>query len=179
MKSLTTATLRTHRFEHGSNLLNQQLSKEELITPELLEAIFTNPSYLQRFEMLLETQANLQPLLEEIKENQKEFEDRAKQRTELARNALAAFWEWMRDGFGIVPPLQLERRIKACQACPYYDKTPSERIYQLLSKPGSSSAVCRKCGCLLSKKLKLTSSKCPAENPLISGFSMWNEPFGV
>lgn len=64
----------------------------------------------------------------------------------MAGNAARAAVEFAAAGFGTVDQAERERRLDICRSCQEYD---------------ARQGRCRKCGCGMSLKARLASSKCP------------------
>jgi hypothetical protein len=96
----------------------------------------------------------------------------------LLASAAKSFWAWARSGFAVVDEATFQRRFSTCQQCPDLVEPPRKRIYQILGVDGSSAAskVCARCGCVASKKARLTSENCPAPHAEHDGMSRWGEP---
>jgi hypothetical protein len=144
------------------------------IPPHALQLIFSDPVLRKELERLLLTGGDLQPLLLAA-------EQHALQETDplsfaaLSQGAASAFWDWMKDGFGVVSPSRYASRLQACRTCPFFQPAGQHvlhKVANLLSRP---SPVCGKCGCMIHKKAKMVSSHCPAEQADRAGYTLWGD----
>jgi len=91
---------------------------------------------------------------------------------ELMAHATKSFWEWTTSGFRIVDDATYDKRMNACNACPYLIDPPGTAVYSLV---GARSKICKRCGCVVSKKAKLPHESCPAAHPDLPGMTKWGE----
>lgn len=81
--------------------------------------------------------------------------------TVVASNALAAFWRWVRAGFGVVDATTYARRIESCARCELYVEAPEYVLYAIAKTAARESRICSACGCFMAKKARLASESCP------------------
>ena len=101
----------------------------------------------------------------------------------LVAKAAGAILRWGRAGFATVDEATLARREDACLACPFLTdpqaavqrvgtrRSPGERVG---SRTGGK--VCGKCGCVVSRKMRMTTEACPDAHPDHAGLTRWGEP---
>lgn len=102
--------------------------------------------------------------------------EKNKSSVELIGRMSEAVWKWAKTGFSTVDEQQMHKRLQACMACPNLSGKPDSLLYKALSGSQEDS-VCRLCGCIISKKTRLTSENCPDPHPLLQGVSRWEEAF--
>ncbi|QKS48717.1 hypothetical protein HUB94_20075 (plasmid) [Paenibacillus cellulosilyticus] len=70
----------------------------------------------------------------------------------------------------------LDKRLQSCMTCPNLAGKPESLLYKALSG-NNEDPICRICGCVVSKKTRLTSENCPDPHPQMPGVSRWEEAF--
>ena len=106
-------------------------------------------------------------------------EEEAAQRgnLELLAKAGSSFLAWGKSGFTRVDNETFERRFSACQGCDRLVEPPEKVLYKLtLSGDRIGSKICSACGCVASRKARLTTESCPLADPENPGFTRWGEP---
>lgn len=101
----------------------------------------------------------------------------------LAKSAAAAMVRWARTGFSVVDDVTLQRREDACLACPHL-AAPERTAQRLVASKRSEGQVgrraggfvCDRCGCDVSRKIRLTSEACPDRDPDAPDRTRWGEP---
>jgi hypothetical protein len=97
---------------------------------------------------------------------------------ELMRKGVEALWRWGRTGFSVVEDAVLQRRLAACETCPNLSSPPADKklLYVLAGSMGTRQPVCRRCGCVVTRKARLPGESCPDPHPELPGVSRWSEP---
>jgi hypothetical protein len=104
----------------------------------------------------------------------------------LAGKAAQALARWARSGFSTVDADVLERRETACLGCPNLAE-PDSLLQKMVPTDAASDRVgsrlgrkvCKLCGCVASKKIRLPTEACPGPHPARAGVTRWDEPIAA
>jgi len=99
-----------------------------------------------------------------------------KSNLELIGKATNAMLKWAKTGFSKVTDDVYEKRLTACQQCEFLSHPPNQLVYKLSLTKGENKSTCSSCGCVVSRKARLTSDTCPEVDPKNPGFNRWGEP---
>jgi hypothetical protein len=102
---------------------------------------------------------------------------------QLVAKAAGALLRWGRAGFATVDEATLARREDACLACPHLTD-PQATVQRLGGRrtagervgTRTGGKVCGKCGCVVSRKIRMTTEACPDVHPALAGLTRWGEP---
>jgi len=95
---------------------------------------------------------------------------------ELIGKATKALVNWGRSGFSTVEDTVYEKRLAACEACDQLNAPPDTLLYKISLKRGEDKRTCKSCGCVVSRKARLTSDTCPLEDAANPALNRWGEP---
>jgi hypothetical protein len=104
---------------------------------------------------------------------------------QLVAQAAGAVTRWARAGFAVVDLEVLTRREDACLACPHLSE-PYSGLHKLgLARDAgervgtrAGKKACGKCGCVVSRKIRMATESCPDAHPDDPGLTRWGEPAG-
>jgi hypothetical protein len=94
----------------------------------------------------------------------------------LMMRASLAVMRWTTSGFRLVDPQTFERRLAVCQVCPHLQEPPARLVYKVALVASSDPRICGICGCVASRKARMSTERCPSEDCSRPGFSRWGEP---
>jgi hypothetical protein len=94
---------------------------------------------------------------------------------ELIGKATKALVNWGRAGFSTVEEAVYKKRLAACERCDQLDAPPDKLLYKISLKRGEDKRTCKACGCVVSRKARLTSDTCPLEDAANPTFNRWGE----
>lgn len=88
-----------------------------------------------------------------------------------------AMLRWGQTGFTVVDEETRQRRLAACAACPHRTEARRHPTLHRWLAEGDRPQVCGLCGCALARKSRLTSERCPGEDPENPGLDRWGQPY--
>ncbi|HYF32997.1 MAG TPA: hypothetical protein VD993_17855 [Chitinophagaceae bacterium] len=94
---------------------------------------------------------------------------------QLIGKAAKALLDWSKTGFSTVDERTYERRLAACHRCDQLEAPPDKLLYKISLGKKEDKRTCKSCGCVVSRKARLTSDSCPLEDPANPGFNRWGE----
>lgn len=95
---------------------------------------------------------------------------------ELLKKAATAVWRWSRTGFSEIDDETYKRRLAACNACEHLKDPPAKVLYRLASANSVDRKICGLCGCVVTRKAKIPSERCPARMENDPSLNRWGEP---
>ncbi len=98
---------------------------------------------------------------------------------ELLKKAATAVWRWSRTGFSEVDDETYKRRLAACAACEHIQDPPSKLLYRLATTSAVDRKICGMCGCVVTRKAKIPSERCPAAHVSDPSLNRWGEPMAT
>lgn len=94
----------------------------------------------------------------------------------LTGRAAKALVRWAGTGFSAVEEQLYRQRLDACAACPHQIEAKRHPTLYRMMSDGERPKVCGRCGCSLVRKARMTSERCPDEDPRRPGFNRWGQP---
>ncbi|MGN6373512.1 MAG: hypothetical protein ACTHM1_11085 [Solirubrobacteraceae bacterium] len=94
----------------------------------------------------------------------------------LAGRAAKALGRFARTGFSLMDEEGYSKRLAACAACPHQIEAKSHATLYRMAAKEERPKVCDLCGCMVAKKARLRSERCPGEDPERPGFNRWGQP---
>lgn len=94
----------------------------------------------------------------------------------LTGRVTKALVRWARTGFSTVEEQVYRERRAACAACPHQIEAKRHPTLHRMMADGESPKVCGRCGCSLTRKARMSSERCPDEDPRRPGFNRWGQP---
>lgn len=94
----------------------------------------------------------------------------------LVKKAAGAMLNWAKSGFKTVDAATFEKRFSTCKGCEHFAEAPDLAMYKVTIVKDLDSRICSLCGCVASRKAKLASENCPAQDAANPSLSKWQEP---
>lgn len=91
-------------------------------------------------------------------------------------HAVNSFWDWAKTGFDMADDQTRHKRRAGCMECPRLAPAPPCLINAIVDPKHNEHHICGECGCLVGKKIRYASEKCPESSPDQNGLSRWGEP---
>jgi hypothetical protein len=165
------ADIQLNSIEDGCRQLARILELDAPVSPEVLISAVQSDEYAHNLLICRRTPALLNTLLANPIRPQPQAQDRDQSAFELMKQASHALARWGKVGFSIVDDEVLERRLRACLACPNLRTSRTATIYKLMK----TRASCALCGCDVEKKARMSSEYCPDEDPEAKGRNRWEQ----
>ncbi|MEM9007718.1 MAG: hypothetical protein AAGE59_29915 [Cyanobacteria bacterium P01_F01_bin.86] len=95
----------------------------------------------------------------------------------LVKKSSASLLRWGAAGFRKAEPAVIERRKAACLSCDQLVASPNSFPYQIAKAfAGNDRRICAACGCVVAKKILMSTETCPLTAPGDPNHSRWGEP---
>ncbi|CAN7486421.1 hypothetical protein ACSC9U_10600 [Pseudomonas solani] len=168
------AGIRLRSIEDGCRQLADILGLDAPVASAVLIAAVQSEEYARNLLVCRRTPAFLDTLLANPTVAPTTAAVPVKGTRELMKQASTALASWSAVGFSVVDSEVFERRLGACVACP--NLRPSDSAPSALQKLMKTRASCALCGCDVEKKARMSSERCPGEDPQLAGHNRWGQP---
>jgi hypothetical protein len=144
----------------------QQIAEQLSISPSrlsnaLLGRIARDPLFLHHLIICKNNPELVELLFHEAETFQSPSRSKLTNR-QLLKRASVAVSHWAATGFRRVSEEEYQRRLSVCASCDHQINAPKDKfLYKLLSTASEHPKICNLCGCMLTKKARLVSEKCP------------------
>lgn len=155
--------------------LARRLGPEETLPGELILRLFSDPHLIAKLEQCGGSTKCIRNFIQSLAAEPSSFEVPSRSSAATVKHALDAFWRWLRQGFDVVDPPTLDRRLAACRLCPYCGPAPDTLLYALAKGITRETRICTLCGCFVFKKAGIATESCPAPNPDSPEMTRWGE----
>jgi hypothetical protein len=169
--------MRLNSIEDGCRQLARILELDEPVSPEVLISAVQSEEYARNLLICRRTPAFLNTLLANPIRPQPQAQGRDQSAFELMKQASHALARWGTVGFSVVDDEVLEQRLGACLSCPHLrtSQTAAAAVYKVMK----TQASCALCGCNVEKKARMSSERCPGEDPQRQGVNRWGQALQV
>jgi hypothetical protein len=82
---------------------------------------------------------------------------------------------WGRAAFAYADDATYRARLAACGACEHRQAAGDTLLHKLANLVVSNTAVCGLCQCLVEKKARAATERCPGAHPQRPGFNRWDQ----
>jgi hypothetical protein len=169
--------IRLRSIEDGCRQLADILELQAPVAPEVLIAALQSEEYARNLLICRRIPVFLETLLANPVGSPPQAAGSGKGTLELMKEASGALARWGTVGFSVVDDEVFEQRLGACLACP--NLRPSGSAANALHKLMKTRASCALCGCDVEKKARMSSERCPGEDPQLTGHNRWGQPLRV
>jgi len=94
---------------------------------------------------------------------------------QLIARATRSLVDWGKTGFSTTDATTYQKRLSACNRCDQLESAPDNLMYKISLYKNEDKRTCKACGCVVSRKARLTSDTCPLEDAANPGFNRWGE----
>lgn len=154
------------------------LGSEKPVPPAVLRRALADDMFAHYLIVCRNHQPHLTSLFNDPRNRTYERPDDIEEKSSilLAAKAAKAFMKWGKAGFSQVDEETFEQRFSACESCEYLVQPPKKLIYKLVASKRSDQRVCSACGCVASRKARLSTESCPVAGRDNPSLNRWGQP---
>ncbi|HEY0396161.1 MAG TPA: hypothetical protein VGD01_16880 [Candidatus Elarobacter sp.] len=94
---------------------------------------------------------------------------------EVVKSLAESMLRWGRAAFAYADDATYRARLAACGACEHRQAAGETLLHKLANLVVSNTAVCGLCQCLVEKKARAATERCPGAHPQRPGFNRWDQ----